>query len=151
MPQIRPIADLRNANEISTICHVSREPVFITKNGYTDMVVMSIEAFAHARMMAYAKEAGLMKKAIVSICIDADVKAAAQAVFAGLGTDLDTAINIFLRAAIREQGFPFRVTRAMPTKAAILQLKDAGYRQDNGSYVLPKEWDDEEDAVYDEF
>lgn len=91
-----------------------------------------------------------MKKANVSICIDADVKAAAQAVFASLGTDLDTAINIFLRAAIREQGFPFRVIRAMPMKAAILQLEDAGYRQENGSYVLPKEWDDEEDTAYDE-
>lgn len=91
-----------------------------------------------------------MKKSTVSVCIDADVKAAAQAVFAGLGTDLDTAINIFLRAAIRELGFPFRVTRAMPMKAAILQLEDAGYRQENASYVLPKEWDDEEDAACDE-
>ena len=34
MPQIRPITDLRNTNEISDICHARREPVFITKNGY---------------------------------------------------------------------------------------------------------------------
>ena len=45
MPQIRPITDLRNTNEISDICHAKREPVFITKNGYGDLVVMSIEAY----------------------------------------------------------------------------------------------------------
>ena len=45
MPQIRPITDLRNTNEISDICHARREPVFITKNGYCDLVVMSIETY----------------------------------------------------------------------------------------------------------
>lgn len=45
MPQIRPITDLRNTNEISEICHKSEEPVFITKNGYGDLVVMSIETY----------------------------------------------------------------------------------------------------------
>jgi prevent-host-death family protein len=45
MPQIRPITDLRNTNEISDICHAKKEPIFITKNGYGDLVVMSIEAF----------------------------------------------------------------------------------------------------------
>mgnify|MGYP002619706019 CR=1 FL=1 len=43
MPQIRPITDLRNTTEISEVCHASREPLFITKNGYGDLVVMSIE------------------------------------------------------------------------------------------------------------
>ena len=45
MPQIRPITDLRNTTEISELCHAKREPVFITKNGYGDLVVMSIEAY----------------------------------------------------------------------------------------------------------
>ena len=45
MPQIRPITDLRNTNEISELCHARREPVFITKNGYGDLVVMSIETY----------------------------------------------------------------------------------------------------------
>ncbi len=45
MPQIRPITDLRNTNEISDICHASPDPIFITKNGYGDLVVMSIEAY----------------------------------------------------------------------------------------------------------
>lgn len=45
MPQIRPITDLRNTNEISDLCHAKKEPIFITKNGYGDLVVMSIETF----------------------------------------------------------------------------------------------------------
>lgn len=45
MPQIRPITDLRNTTEISEACHASREPLFVTKNGYGDLVVMSIEAY----------------------------------------------------------------------------------------------------------
>ena len=45
MPQIRPITDLRNTNEISELCHARKEPVFITKNGYGDLVVMSNEAY----------------------------------------------------------------------------------------------------------
>ena len=45
MPQIRPITDLRNTTEISDFCHANKEPLFITKNGYGDLVVMSIEAY----------------------------------------------------------------------------------------------------------
>ena len=45
MPEIRPITDLRNTQEISAICHEKNEPVFITKNGYGDLVVMSMIAY----------------------------------------------------------------------------------------------------------
>ncbi|KNY25340.1 type II toxin-antitoxin system Phd/YefM family antitoxin [Pseudobacteroides cellulosolvens] len=45
MPQIRPITDLRNINEISDICNAKMEPVFITKNGYGELVVMSIATY----------------------------------------------------------------------------------------------------------
>lgn len=45
MPQILPITDLRKTNEISDLCHRQNDPVFITKNGYGDLVVMSIEAY----------------------------------------------------------------------------------------------------------
>lgn len=45
MPQIRPITDLRNTTEISELCHAKREPIFITKNGYGDLVVMSMETY----------------------------------------------------------------------------------------------------------
>lgn len=45
MPQIIPIRDLKSTSEISAMCHSSNEPVFITKNGYGDMVVMSMETY----------------------------------------------------------------------------------------------------------
>ena len=45
MPVIKPITELRDTNAISEICHKQQQPVFITKNGYGDLVVMSIEAY----------------------------------------------------------------------------------------------------------
>jgi PHD/YefM family antitoxin component YafN of YafNO toxin-antitoxin module len=45
MPHIRPITELRNTNEISELCHKLAEPIFITKNGYGDLVIMSIETY----------------------------------------------------------------------------------------------------------
>ncbi len=40
-----PIKDLRNTTEISNIAHKEQEPIFITKNGYSDLVVMSSELY----------------------------------------------------------------------------------------------------------
>lgn len=46
MPKIIPSSDLRNKyNEISLMCHETREPVYITKNGAGDLAVMSIETY----------------------------------------------------------------------------------------------------------
>jgi prevent-host-death family protein len=43
---IKPISDLRNKfNEISEICHKEGEPIYLTKNGKGDLVVMSISAY----------------------------------------------------------------------------------------------------------
>ena len=47
MINIRPVSDLRNKYpEIEQTVLVSGEPVFLTKNGYGSMVVMSIEQYA---------------------------------------------------------------------------------------------------------
>lgn len=45
MPQIIPIKDLKNTSEISELCHKTNEPIFITKNGYGDMVIMSMDIY----------------------------------------------------------------------------------------------------------
>ena len=45
MPTIMPIRDLRNTSEISELAHKKQEPIFITKNGYSDLVVMSVELY----------------------------------------------------------------------------------------------------------
>ena len=45
MPQIIPIKDLKNTSDISDMCHKTDEPIYITKNGYGDMVIMSMESY----------------------------------------------------------------------------------------------------------
>ena len=45
MPQIIPIKDLKNTNHISELCRNSDEPIFVTKNGYGEMVLMSMDAY----------------------------------------------------------------------------------------------------------
>lgn len=45
MPLIIPIKDLRNTTEISNMAHKEQEPIFVTKNGYSDLVVMSSELY----------------------------------------------------------------------------------------------------------
>ena len=57
MPKIIPIRDLKNTTAISERCQAVGEPIFVTKNGYGDMVVMSIEAYEERMRMldVYAK------------------------------------------------------------------------------------------------
>ena len=45
MPLIMPIKELRKTSEMSELAHKEREPIFITKNGYSDLVVMSTELY----------------------------------------------------------------------------------------------------------
>lgn len=58
MPKILPISDLRNNfNAISEICHKEAEPVYITKNGKGDLVVMSLAYYEQikAKLDLYEK------------------------------------------------------------------------------------------------
>ncbi len=67
-----------------------------------------------------------MAKISTNISIDSDVKKQAQELFADLGLDLSTAINIYLKKAIAEQGIPFDVSRENPnavTRKAILDAE----------------------------
>ena len=45
MPRIIPIRELKNTASISKYVEESNEPVFVTKNGYGSMVIMSIEVY----------------------------------------------------------------------------------------------------------
>ena len=57
MPRIIPICDLKDTAAISKLCNESQEPVYITKNGYGDMVIMSMRTYEERLGMAdiYAK------------------------------------------------------------------------------------------------
>mgnify|MGYP000879712782 CR=1 FL=1 len=52
MPQIIPIKDLKDTARISEMCHASDEPIYVTKNGYGDMVFMSMETYENMQGMA---------------------------------------------------------------------------------------------------
>lgn len=57
MPLIMPIKDLCNTTEISNIAHKEQEPIFITKNGYSDLVVMSSELYDKFARMNHIDQA----------------------------------------------------------------------------------------------
>ena len=45
MPTILPIRDMKNTARISELCNATDAPIFITKNGYGDMVLMSMRHY----------------------------------------------------------------------------------------------------------
>ena len=49
MPQIIPIKDLKDTANVSKLCHTLNEPIYITKNGYGDMVLMSMDYYENTR------------------------------------------------------------------------------------------------------
>ena len=74
MPKIMPITVLRDTNDISDTCHRLNEPIFITKNGHGDMVVMSIEAYERdlALVDVYRKLAAAEKQIANGEVVDAE-------------------------------------------------------------------------------
>jgi len=88
MPQIRPISDLRNKfADISRIVHETSEPVILTKNGYGNMVVMSIDTYERklfeSEVYLKLKEAELEAKST-------DVRYTHEEVFTELRKNLST-------------------------------------------------------------
>ena len=65
MPQIIPIKDLKNTSEISDMCHRMEEPIFVTKNGYGDMVIMSMEIYeATMKQLTMYKDIEISEKQV---------------------------------------------------------------------------------------
>ena len=65
MPQIIPIKDLKNTSEISDMCHKTEEPIYVTKNGYGDMVIMSMENYeATMKQIATYRDIEISEKQI---------------------------------------------------------------------------------------
>ena len=74
MPQIIPIKDLKNTSVISQMCRESKEPIYITKNGYGDMVIMNIQLYEEQLYMldVYSKLRAAEKQIAEGKVIDAD-------------------------------------------------------------------------------
>ena len=63
-----------------------------------------------------------MEMTDLTICVDEEIKAQAEQVFTELGMDMTTAVNVFLKGAIRKKGIPFELKLDLPndtTEAAI--------------------------------
>lgn len=71
-----------------------------------------------------------MAKVSTNITIDAEVKKEAQELFADLGMDLSTAINIYLKKAVAEQCIPFAVSRSVPNSVTAKAITDAANDSD---------------------
>ncbi len=51
IPRIIPIRDLKKTSELAELCRETNEPVFITKNGYGEMVIMSMDTYEKTMLM----------------------------------------------------------------------------------------------------
>ena len=61
----------------------------------------------------------------ISIRMDSELKAAAEALFDELGMNISTAFNIFVRQALRERGIPFRITENTPNNETVSAMLEA--------------------------
>lgn len=78
-----------------------------------------------------------MESANLNIRTDKDIKAQAESIFEALGLNMSTAVNIFLRQAIRENGIPFEVKLNTPneaTAAAIREGRTLAYDKTSDGY-----------------
>ena len=63
-------------------------------------------------------------KAATNLSLDPDLKRDASILFSDLGMDLSTAVSVFLKQAVRVQGFPFVITRETPNADTIAALNE---------------------------
>lgn len=78
MPVIVPVKELANTAGISKLCHETQGPVFVTKNGYSDMVIMSAEVY----------------DGLVEAQIDMDIAISEAQVGRGEGVELDDILGL---------------------------------------------------------
>lgn len=65
-----------------------------------------------------------MSNTNLNVRIDKDIKKAAEEVYAELGFNMSTAINMFLRASIRKGGIPFDLTLDVPNKETLEAIEE---------------------------
>ena len=66
----------------------------------------------------------IMASVSMNIRMDSDIKSKAQSLFSEFGLDMTTAINMFLRQAIRENGIPFKLNLNAPNKETLKTIRD---------------------------
>lgn len=71
-----------------------------------------------------------MSATTMNIRVDSDVKNNAKEIFAELGMDLTTAVNIFLRQSIREHGMPFQLKLRVPNDETLEAIRQVNNKED---------------------
>ena len=66
-----------------------------------------------------------MAKEPTTLSLDTDILLKAKELFADLGLDISTAVDIFLRQAVRENSIPFSIQREVPNADTITAMKEA--------------------------
>lgn len=74
-----------------------------------------------------------MSATTINIRVDSDVKNNAKEIFAELGMDLTTAVNIFLRQSIRDHGIPFELKLHVPNDETIEAINEVKKMEKNPS------------------
>lgn len=74
-----------------------------------------------------------MSATTMNIRVDSDIKNNAKEIFAELGMDLTTAVNIFLRQSIRHHGIPFELKISVPNKETIEAINEVKKMEKNPS------------------
>ncbi len=87
----------------------------------------------------------------MTIRIDSKTKKDADRIFKNLGMTTSTAINVFLRQSIINEGLPFEIMSKNQMERWISRIPRIGYRDKDGFLVLPKEEDYEGDSIYDNY
>ena len=87
----------------------------------------------------------------MTIRIDSKTKKDADKIFKELGMTTSTAINIFLKQTIINEGFPFEISSKNQMEKLLERMPRIGYRNKNGVLVLPKEEYYKGDDIYDNY
>lgn len=90
------------------------------------------------------------KKATIQVRIDEDIKSQAVEILNDLGMDASTAINVFLRQVIAENGLPFQPVKARFNEVSLNAIKEADEQIEKGISTRKKTVNDLFDEVFEE-
>ena len=89
-----------------------------------DITCVDIVRIMRYNMHRMITEVYCMESTNLNIRTDKEVKAQAEKIFDALGLNMTTAVNIFLRQAIRENGIPFEVKLNVPNETTAAAIRE---------------------------
>ena len=93
----------------------------------------------------------MAKEATLQVRMDADLKRQVEELYKKLGTSFAEAVRIFAKQSIAEEGLPFTPRLNAPHLTEyVRKLPEAGYVNESGDYVLPADWNNPEDDIYEQ-